>query len=118
MNETACVVGIDVAKRKFDIALLINNKIKSKVFDNTPSGHKAFAEWLSERGAKPAQAHLCMEATGPYSETLATNLVAEGWRVSVTKYESEYASPCCTVPCDTIIWPLAGVTTTPAASLS
>ena len=83
MNEIACVVGIDVAKRKFDIALLINSKIKTKVFDNTPSGHKAFAEWLVERGANPAQTHLCMEATGPYSEMLATNLVVEGWRVSV-----------------------------------
>lgn len=83
MNEIACVVGIDVAKRKFDIALLINSKIKTKVFDNTPSGHKAFAEWLGERGANPAQTHLCMEATGPYSEMLAISLVAEGWRVSV-----------------------------------
>lgn len=83
MNETACVVGIDVAKRKFDIALLINNKIKTKVFDNAPTGHKAFVDWLGERGAIPEQTHLCMEATGPYSETLATSLVAEGWRVSV-----------------------------------
>ena len=83
MNETDCIVGIDVAKRKFDIALLINNKIKSKVFDNTPAGHKAFAQWLGERGAIPAQTQLCMEATGPYSEALATNLVEGGWRVSV-----------------------------------
>ena len=83
MNEAACVVGIDVAKRKFDIALLINNKIKTKVFDNTPAGHKAFADWLVERNAMPGQTHLCMEATGPYSETLATALVTDGWQVSV-----------------------------------
>lgn len=83
MNETACVVGIDIAKRKFDIALLIHNKIRTKVFDNTPAGYQSFTDWLSERGAIPEQTHLCMEATGPYSETLATNLVAEGWRVSV-----------------------------------
>ena len=74
MNETACKVGIDVAKRKFDIALLINNKIKSKVFDNTPAGHRAFSVWLDDRGALPEQTHLCMEATGPYSELLATHL--------------------------------------------
>ena len=83
MNETACMVGIDVAKRKFDIALLINNKIKSKVFDNTPAGHKDFSAWLNDRGALPEHTHLCMEATGPYSELLATNLVEAGWRVSV-----------------------------------
>lgn len=52
MNEIVCVVGIDVAKRKLDIALLINNKIKTKVFDNTSAGHKAFEDWLIERGAR------------------------------------------------------------------
>jgi transposase len=83
MNEAACVVGIDIAKRKFDIALLINNKFRTIVFDNTTAGYKAFTDWLSERDAIPEQTHLCMEATGPYSETLATNLVAKGWRVSV-----------------------------------
>ena len=64
MNETAWIVGIDIAKCKFDIALLINHKEKSKVFDNTPTGHKSFADWLGEHGAMPAQTHLCMEATG------------------------------------------------------
>ena len=83
MNDTACVVGIDVAKRKFDIALLSNNKLKTKVFDNTPVGHQAFTVWLHERGAPPEQTHLCMEATGPYSEILAINLVEAGWSVSV-----------------------------------
>lgn len=83
MNEIICVVGIDVAKRKFDIALLINNKIKTKVFDNTPAGHKAFEDWLIERSTIPGQAHLCMEATEPYSEVLATRLVTDGWPVSV-----------------------------------
>lgn len=39
--------------------------------------------WLSERGAAPEHTHLCMEATGPYSEIPATHLVAQGWRVSV-----------------------------------
>ena len=83
MNETTCVVGIDVAKRKFDIALLINNKIKTKVFDNTSAGHKAFEDWLIERSVIPGQTHLFMEATGPYSEVLATKLVTDGWQVSV-----------------------------------
>jgi len=83
MNDIACAVGIDIAKRKFDIALHINNKTKSKVFNNTPSGHQAFVNWLIDRDVHPEQTHLCMEATGPYSETLATHLVAAGWSVSV-----------------------------------
>lgn len=51
MNEQAtCVVGIDVFKRKLDIALLANSKTKSKVFDNTSTGHLELSQWLIERG--------------------------------------------------------------------
>ena len=83
MNEAAYSVGIDVAKRKLDIALLVNGKTKSKVFDNTPAGHAGLTHWLVERGATLEHTHLCLEATGPYSETLAIALVEAGWRVSV-----------------------------------
>ena len=83
MNEAACVVGIDVAKRKLDIALLINGKNKYKVFNNTSADHAELARWLIERGATLTDTHICMEATGPYSEVVATALVEAGWRVSV-----------------------------------
>lgn len=84
MNEQAtCVVGIDVSKRKLDIALLANSKTKSKVFDNTSTGHRELAQWLLERGAEQPRSHICMEATGPYSEAVAIALVESGWRVSV-----------------------------------
>ncbi|WP_432214861.1 IS110 family transposase, partial [Salmonella enterica] len=39
--------------------------------------------WLVERGAQPLDTHICLEATGPYSETVATALVEAGWKVSV-----------------------------------
>lgn len=84
MNEQAsCVVGIDVSKCKLDIALLANSKIKSKVFDNTFTGHSELAQWLLERGAEQQRTHICMEATGPYSEAVAIALVESGWRISV-----------------------------------
>lgn len=83
MNEAACIVGIDVAKRKLDTAVQINGKIKSKVFANTPAGHADLIQWLLDRGAAPHATHVCMEATGPYSETTAIALVEAGWRVSV-----------------------------------
>ena len=77
MNEQAtCVVGIDVSKRKLDIALLANSKIKSKVFDNTVTGHSELVQWLLERGAEQQRTHICMEATGPYSEAVAIALVS------------------------------------------
>ena len=84
MNEHAtCVVGIDVSKRKLDIALLTNSKIKSKVFDNTVTGHRELVQWLLERGAEQQRTHICMEATGPYSEAVAIALVESGWSISV-----------------------------------
>ncbi len=84
MNEvTGCIVGIDVSKRKLDLALVREGKLKSKVFDNNADGHRALQTWLIERGAQPDKTPVCLEATGPYSESVALALVEGGWRVSV-----------------------------------
>lgn len=83
MNVAQHIVGIDVSKRKLDVALLADGKLKSKVFDNTPAGHALLAQWLLDRGIRKEVTHICLEATGPYSETVATVLVEAGWPVSV-----------------------------------
>ena len=83
MNEAACVVGIDVSKRKLDTALLVAGKRKSKVLDNTATGHAALSQWLLDRGAVQERTHICLEATGPYSEAVAMALVRSHWQVSV-----------------------------------
>lgn len=76
-------VGIDVSKRKLDIAVLLNGKIKSKVFNNEASGFAQLDEWLRERNISYTNTHLCLEATGPYSEQVALALVSNGWLISV-----------------------------------
>jgi transposase len=77
-------VGIDVAKRKLDVALLDERgKVKSRVFPNDKAGVTALMRWLEERQVTAAEVHLCMESTGPYSEAPATALADAGWRVSV-----------------------------------
>ncbi len=76
-------VGIDVSKLKLDVARLRDGKLRNKVFDNKPSGFCALAAWLADDGVAPDQAHLCLEATGPYSEALAVWLSDAGWLVSV-----------------------------------
>jgi transposase len=83
MNDAERKIGIDVGKRSLDLALLVEGKIKSKVFENTTAGHTVLPKWLIERGATQDNSHICMEATGPYSENLAIALVEAGWRVSV-----------------------------------
>ena len=47
--DTACaLVGIDVSKKKLDVAMLVSGKIKAKVVENTAEGHKSLLAWLSK----------------------------------------------------------------------
>ena len=72
-------VGVDIAKAKFDAAVLRGGTYKTKVFPNTPEGFAAFRAWLGPW----ADPHVCLEATGRYGEALATALADAGVRVSV-----------------------------------
>lgn len=78
-------VGIDIAKRKFDLAWLSSTtgKKRSKVFDNTPAGFKDVLQWLSKHDLPAGQCHLGMEATSQYYEALALALYDAGYTVSV-----------------------------------
>ena len=80
MNEHA--VGIDVSKKKLDICVAAANKVKTKVFKNTPAGHDDLDVWLRQRDL-PKATPVVLEATGPYSERVATALADAGWAVSV-----------------------------------
>lgn len=76
------VIGIDVAKLKFDVCLrLSKGKYRDKAFRNTRSGFAELVHWLHKHAA--VQAHVCMEATGPYWEELAEHLSDVGYVVSV-----------------------------------
>jgi transposase len=76
-----CVLGIDIAKLKFDAALLFDNKYKTKLFDNNEKGYSALWEWLDKNRAE--NIHVCMEATGIYAEPLSYYLVDKTYKVSV-----------------------------------
>jgi transposase len=76
-------LGIDVAKAKLDVALLRQGKVKSKVVENKPSGYIALLAWLHAQGILPGQLHVCLEATGPYSEAVAMFLADSGCTVSI-----------------------------------
>jgi transposase len=80
MNEHA--VGIDVSKKKLDACVAIDNKLKTKVFPNTANGHASLLHWLADRQLGPG-APIVLEATGPYSESVATALTDAGWFVSI-----------------------------------
>lgn len=76
-------LGIDISKSKFDVALLLNNKVKTKKFDNNLSGFLSLTEWLNAKEIDIQTLHVCMEATGRYSNALANHLFEKGYQVSV-----------------------------------
>lgn len=84
MNSTpfSITIGVDIAKKKFDVASLIAGKYKHKTFDNNEAGFMAFIAWFLPLcgDSKPL---ICMEATGAYSLPLADFLVNHGYSVSM-----------------------------------
>ena len=81
-KEEVAVLGIDISKAKFDIALSQGKaKIKSKVFANDLEGFAELQAWLAHQGVK--HLHACMEATGIYGNALARFLFEMGHTVSI-----------------------------------
>lgn len=78
-------VGIDIAKRKFDLLCVSSEtgKRRSKVFDNTPAGFKEMFAWFTKYNIVPGNSHIAMEATSQYYEALAQALFDAGFKVSV-----------------------------------
>src|SRR5436190_15385620 len=77
------IVGIDISKAKFDVAVLLaNDKVKTKKFDNKIKGFENLIAWLRKLELTDAF-HFCMEATGNYGEALSIYLYDASHTVSV-----------------------------------
>lgn len=64
---THAVLGIDISKKKFNVALMQENgKTKPKVFSNDPEGFEELLPWLARQ--KVISVHACMEATSIYGD--------------------------------------------------
>jgi len=74
-------LGIDVSKAKLDCALLLGEKVRSKVVPNNPIGLDTLRLWLQKNLG--SSAWVCMEATGIYWELAAQTLADTGHKVSV-----------------------------------
>ncbi len=75
------VLGIDIAKQKFDAALLVDGKTKHKTCKNSAEGFETLRLWLEKQGIQ--KVHACLEATGNYGEDLAIYLHDAGHIVSI-----------------------------------
>jgi transposase len=79
---TLPVLGIDIAKLKFNLCLInTSGKLKHKVLPNTSTGFEQLRDWLSKQGVQSV--HACLEATGTYGEALSLFLHQAGHTVSV-----------------------------------
>lgn len=73
------ILGIDIAKAKFDCYLSPNHK--HKAFKNNAQGYAELTAWLVMYGV--TKVHACLEATGNYGDAIATYLYENGHVVSI-----------------------------------
>ena len=78
---TTHILGLDIAKDKFDCVLLLAQEQHRRTFRNCLAGWKELDRWLRRLGAD--QVHACMEATGRLWEGVALHLQHGGHQVSV-----------------------------------
>ena len=76
------ILGIDISKRTFDVALLDDHdNYDTGQFNNSEQGVRSLRKWLQNR--KVETLHACLEATGRYGHNLAAFLTDEGYDVSM-----------------------------------
>jgi transposase len=80
-SAVGAYLGIDVAKAKLDVVLHLDDQHSHRVFANSAAGFTALHAWLAPMPAP--QVHICLEATGSYSDALADFLYAHSYPLSV-----------------------------------
>ena len=75
------IIGIDISKDSFDIAIRRLHGELHRVFPNNGKGFSAMVSWAEKQPERIV--HVCMEATGSYWEGLAEYLDERGYTVSV-----------------------------------
>jgi transposase len=75
------ILGIDISKDTFDVALIWEGGQTHREFGNHLEGFRKLMKWLKANAIE--QVHACMEATGQYGDGLAEYLYEQGQLVSV-----------------------------------
>ena len=83
------ILGIDMAKAKFDVCLLRDGGQVRGRFANSAEGMAKLHRWLATHGAE--QVHACLEATGRYGRDLAYFLHSQGHTVSIVNPQRIHA---------------------------
>jgi transposase len=80
-NMRQSILGIDIAKSKFDVFLLHQGKQRHRIFSNCSEGFEQLSAWLVKQELD--KVHACLEVTGTYGEALGTYLYQTGHQVSM-----------------------------------
>lgn len=81
ITEPPPIVGVDVAKDKIDVRLVLPAKSLTGTFANTHSGLARLIAWLTKCGVSPTGTRVCLEATGVYSRLPCAILHEKGFTV-------------------------------------
>jgi len=81
MDTALSVLGIDIAKASFEVALIVGEHMRRHTFENNAAGFGHLQAWLKQHKVMPV--HACMEATGGYGDDLAQSLYEQGHTVSI-----------------------------------
>jgi transposase len=74
-------LGIDVAKLKLDVVLLLEDRPTHRIFANSAEGFAELHAWIQQQGA--CELSVCLESTGSYSDAIVRFLLAHGSIVSL-----------------------------------
>src|SRR6266568_7814849 len=87
MNAATHTLGIDIAKRNFEVnlrSLEPGPARHSSGFPNNPKGFGALQRWLIQHGiTQAANLHACLESTSRYGDALAAWLRSQDYQVSM-----------------------------------
>jgi transposase len=87
MKPATHILGIDIAKGKFDVNLrpleTVDRRLEA-TFSNNPKGFKALHQWLAKHGPPlSGSVHACLESTSRYGDALAQFLHQAAYQVSL-----------------------------------
>jgi transposase len=87
MQPATHILGIDIAKGKFDVnlrPLAASEPRWEATFPNNPKGFQALHRWLGQHGPRSRTlVHACLESTSRYGDALAQFLHQEDYQVSL-----------------------------------
>lgn len=87
MKPATHILGIDIAKHKFDVCLRLPSHSETRqaaTFTNNLKGFQALLRWLGQQAPGVChQLHACLEATSRYGDAVAEFLYRQGFLVSM-----------------------------------